>query len=278
MKKVLLLSAATFLTFAATTALAADLPSQKAPPPAPPPPPSWTGFYAGINAGYFWTTDSTITQSYADTLPGGFLSHALTGQIPVQVSIGNHGFIGGGQVGFNYQFENRFLLGLEADIQGLTGNDGTINLISRQSATSFSRGLSQIGTIRGRLGFVLTPQWLVYGTGGYAYGQGNLTANYYGPWASALQLIDSESQTLSGYAVGGGAEWLFLPNWSVKAEYLYYNLGTLTTSGVQFSYKAAGVAAISTAQSNSLFSGNIVRAGINYHVNWIGPPKIFGDK
>ncbi len=277
MKKVLLPVATALLALAATTALSADLPSRKEAPVVPPPPPPWTGFYLGVNAGYFWTSENQITQSYSDTLPGGFLTHALVGSIPVQVSVPNHGFIGGGQVGFNYQLENRFVLGLEADIQGLTGNDGTISVISGPSATSFSRGLQQIGAIRARVGYVLTPQLLIYGTGGFAYGQANLTANYFGAWSSALQGVDNETRTLGGFALGAGAEWLVLPNWGVKAEYLYYDLGSLNTSGTQFSYKSGGVAAISTAQSSSRFNGNIVRVGLNYHVNWAGPPALFAN-
>jgi outer membrane immunogenic protein len=277
MKKIAVPAAAALLTLGVATANAADLPSLKAPPPAPPPPPAWTGFYIGANAGYSWSSDGAITQSYADTLPGGFATFAALGQIPSRLSIRDHGFLGGGQVGFNWQFDNRFLLGLEADIQGLAGGDGSTNFIAGASASNFSRGLGNIGTVRARLGFVLAPEWLVYGTGGLAYGQGSATGNYYGAWSSPLVAVDTESQSLTGFAAGGGVEWLFRPNWSVKAEYLYYDLGTLTTSGVQFAYKSGGVAAISTAQSNARFSGNIVRVGINYHVNWSGPPKLFGS-
>ncbi|HXY57765.1 MAG TPA: outer membrane beta-barrel protein [Methylocystis sp.] len=273
MKRVLLPTAAALLALAAMPALAADLPSRKAPPvEPPPPPPTWTGFYLGINGGYSWTNSNAINQIYADTLPGGFATNAALGNIPSQAFVGNGGFIGGGQAGFNWQFDNRFVIGLEADIDGLTGGAKTANIYGATAATTLSRSLAELGTVRARLGFAATPTLLVYATGGLAYGQGTLSGSYYGFWGSAP---DYESQTLYGYSVGGGAEWLVVPNWSVKAEYLYYDLGSFTSPGTQISYKSGGVAAISTAQSNSRFDGHVVRLGLNYHIKWGGPPALF---
>jgi outer membrane immunogenic protein len=273
-----LFAAAIALALPAASAFAADLPSRKEPPVVvapPPPPPLWTGFYIGVNAGYSWSNSNAISQSYADTLPGGFATNAALGNLPGQVLAPNDGFIGGGQLGFNWQFNDRFVVGGEADIQGLTGGSNSASFIGVDTASSFSRSLAQIGTIRGRLGFLATPTLLVYGTGGFAYGQATLTANYYGVWSSPLQQIDNASRSLVGYAVGGGLEWLFLPNWSVKAEYLYYDLGSLSTSGVQYSYTSKKIAAISTAQSDTRFNGHIVRVGVNYHFSW-GLPAL-GD-
>jgi outer membrane immunogenic protein len=275
MTKKTLLAAAIAFALPAASAFAADLPSRKAAPVVvAPPPPLWTGFYIGVNAGYAWSNSNGVNQSYADTLPGGFATHAALGNIPGQTFVANQGFIGGGQLGLNWQFNDRFVIGAEADIQGLTGGDGSTSYVGIGSASSFSRGLSQIGTVRGRLGFLVAPTLLFYGTGGFAYGQGSLTGNYYGGWSTPLQLIDNASRSLVGYAVGGGLEWLFLPNWSVKAEYLYYDLGSLSTSGVQYSYTSNKVAAISTAQSDSRFDGHIVRVGLNYHVNWSAPAPV----
>lgn len=275
MRKIIL-SVAALLAATASPTFAADLPARKAAAPEPPPPPAWTGFYAGVNGGYSWTSSNAITQSYVDTASGGFVTNAALGNIPFQTQAPNQGFIGGGQVGFNWQFDNRFVVGVEADLQGLTGGDGTVNVISGNSATSFSRGIAEIGTVRGRVGYLVTPTVLVFGSGGLAYGQGSLTGNYYGAWTPPVQLIDYETQTLAGFAAGGGVEWLFLPKWSVKAEYLYYDLGALTTTGVQYSYKTGGAQQISTAQSTTRFDGHIVRVGVNYHVNWGGPPNLFG--
>ena len=203
MRKIIL-SVAALLAATASPTFAADLPARKAAAPEPPPPPAWTGFYAGVNGGYSWTSSNAITQSYVDTASGGFVTNAALGNIPFQTQAPNQGFIGGGQVGFNWQFDNRFVVGVEADLQGLTGGDGTVNVISGNSATSFSRGIAEIGTVRGRVGYLVTPTVLVFGSGGLAYGQGSLTGNYYGAWTPPVQLIDYETQTLAGFAAGGG--------------------------------------------------------------------------
>lgn len=279
MKRLLITTAAVMASIA-TSAHAADLPSVKAPP-EPPPPPAWTGFYLGANGGYDWSITNTIQQTYLETLPGGFATHAALGYLPVLQSVRTHEFIGGGQVGWNYQWGKHLLIGLEADIQGLTGGDGTANLISTNSAASFFKGQGSLGTVRARLGYLVNPVFLIYGTGGFAYGQGTLSTNYFGIWTLApknvvsAQLNDYQTQTLTGYSVGGGAEWQFLPKWSVKAEYLYYNLGSEQTPGVQLNYKSSGVAAITTARSNARFDGSVVRIGVNYHIKWGGAPKLF---
>ncbi len=280
MKRLLLATAAVVASIA-TSAHAADLPAVKAAPAPPPPPPAWTGFYLGANAGYDWSITNTIQQTYLETLPGGFATEAALGNIPGLQSVRTNEFIGGGQVGWNYQWGNHLLIGLEADIQGLAGGAGTANLVSTNSATSFSKSQGSLGTVRARLGYLVNPVFLVYGTGGFAYGQGTLSANYFGIWTLApknvvsAQLNDYQTQTLTGYSVGGGAEWQFLPKWSVKAEYLYYNLGSIQTTGVQLNYKSGGVAALTTARSNARFDGSVVRVGVSYHIKWGGAPKIF---
>jgi len=281
MKKLFIATAAVLASLA-SSAHAADLPSVKAAPEAPPPPPEWTGFYLGANAGYDWSITNTIQQTYLETLPGGFATQAALGNIPGLQSVKTSEFIGGGQVGWNYQWGKHLLIGLEADIQGLAGGAGTVNLVTTNSATSFSKTQGSLGTVRARIGYLVNPVFLVYGTGGFAYGQGTLTANYYGIWPTTnpkqpitLQLNDYQTQTLTGFSVGGGAEWQFLPRWSVKAEYLYYNLGSIQTSGVQLNYKWAGVAGLTTAHSNARFDGSVVRIGVNYHIKWGGAPKVF---
>jgi outer membrane immunogenic protein len=279
MKKLLIATAAVVASLA-TSAHAADLPSVKAVP-EPPPPPDWTGFYLGGNAGYDWSITNTIQQTYLETLPGGFATQAALGNIPGLQSVRTHEFIGGGQVGWNYQLGKHLLFGFEADIQGLAGGAGTANLVSTNSATSFSKSQGSLGTVRARLGYLVNPVFLIYGTGGLAYGQGTLSANYFGIWKLApknvvsVQLDDYQTQTLTGYSVGGGAEWQFLPKWTVKAEYLYYNLGSIQTTGVQLNYKSGNVAALTTARSNARFDGSIVRLGVSYHTKWGGAPKLF---
>ncbi|MBY6243594.1 outer membrane protein [Methylosinus sp. Sm6] len=195
---------------AAGSAQAADLPSHKAAPEFAPPPPafSWTGFYAGLNAGGGFKADGGFG------LGGGDFS----------------GVVGGGQIGYNYQLSPLFVVGLETDFQGtsLSTNNGW-----RAPQVS----LPWFGTVRGRLGFTLfDSRLLVYGTGGFAYGELNT------PWTN---------DTHTGWTAGGGVEWAFLPNWSAKVEYLYTDLENNNNWG--------------WAAPRAKF--HTVRAGVNYHFN-----------
>jgi len=79
-----------------------------------------------------------------------------------------------------------------------------------------------------------------------------------------------------GWTAGGGIEWMAFPNWSVKIEYLYYDLGSVTSTGVLSAFTpvppVAGVYALS--ESKTHLNGNVVRAGINYHFNWFEPAPV----
>jgi outer membrane immunogenic protein len=282
-------------------ALAADLPSRAPPPVFLPPPPifTWTGLYAGLNAGYTWSNSNTVNTATADLfgnpdLPGGpafgVASAALaTRSVPAKID----GFIGGGQIGYIWQLTNSWVVGLEADIQGIAASNGSTLEFSQATVADFPgnpidqnlssrRRLDYLGTVRGRVGFTITPTFLVYGTGGLAYGQTKSST-------SITQIVESDpalpnhyssfgsfSNSRVGWTAGGGAEWLFAPNWSVKAEYLYYDLGSVTygLSPLQ-NFNSAGTLFTSGAPvSRTRFTGNIVRAGLNYHFTFPPPPPI----
>jgi outer membrane immunogenic protein len=85
----------------------------------------------------------------------------------------------------------------------------------------------------------------------------------------------SFSDTRVGWTVGGGLEWLFLPNWSAKVEYLYYDLGSVSTNFLLPQHdNASGNNALSVGQTTTRFDGHIVRAGVNYHFNWGAAPVV----
>ncbi len=285
------------LAMMAGSAVAADLPSRKGPMlPPPPPPPLWTGFYVGLNAGGGWASSTSTTLSAVplfNLAPGNPSGVASAGSATQWISgNGGSGFIGGGQIGYNWQFYNNFLIGAEADIQGIAGSGGKANALGAGlepgiptnffTSTQTSRSVDYIGTVRGRLGWLFTPTLLIYGTGGLAYGGVNLSTTYftsadgvfYGPGAGA----GTFANTLAGWTAGGGVEWMFMPNWSAKVEYLYYDLGSVRTPGALVSGpNPAGGNPLGWAygaQSSTHFSGNIVRAGLNYHFNWASAPVV----
>jgi outer membrane immunogenic protein len=281
----------------AGAALAADL---RAPPPvilAPPPIFTWTGFYVGLNAGGTWSSNNSVHTTAVPLFAAPTFATELTlssALATTSVPISNSGFIGGGQIGYNYQFANNFVAGIEADIQGVAASHRTATVFGSGvpvgfpaetivSTVSASKGIDYIGTVRGRLGFTITPTLLVYGTGGLAYGgvdssvaisQQNLPAGSIigAPFSSFGRLSD----TRVGWTAGGGLEWLFAPNWSVKVEYLYYDLRTPTfaLSPLTNTFTTGGVVYSSAPFAKTRFNGNIVRAGLNYHFNLWGPAPV----
>jgi outer membrane immunogenic protein len=284
-------------------ALAADLPSRAPPPVYLPPPPvfTWTGFYAGLNAGYTFggsnsvdvvtaagPADVTIVGPVA-TDAGSAAAASATGTL----SRHNSGFIGGGQIGYNLQFANSWLVGIEADIQGTGARSSasatrvaplaTIPGITAQSTISVNNALDYLGTVRGRLGLLVTPTLLIYGDGGFAYGgvhQGVDIATFFpGGNIGGSPTFGSFSDTRTGWTAGGGLEWMFSPNWSAKLEYLYYDLGRTTFNvGALTLPFSTGITTANLftdpATASTRWNGHIVRVGLNYHFNWGYPAPV----
>jgi outer membrane immunogenic protein len=271
-------------------ARAADLPSLAAPLVIPPAAPaSWTGFHVGVNVGGAWSDARNVSHGSVDLfddplwLPGVTFAASATGALR---NSGGAGFIGGGQAGYDHQLGHNLLVGLEADIQALSSGAGggrgagaAFNALTGSwatTATEVRQKIDYIGTARGRIGYLVTPDLLAYATGGLAYGGLRLSASqasfdqlgFYGPGAGGASFDD----TRVGWTAGGGGEWMFAPKWSASLNYLYYDLGSATTivgpvSGVAFTFNMPPGAigwTYATAVS-SRFDGHIVRAGLNYH-------------
>lgn len=211
-------------------AVAADLGPYRPPPPAEPiyEPArergawNWQGLYFGANAGYGWGNDNSAFYSG----PGGGAG-----------SLNPDGWLAGGQIGYNVQF-NWLVLGIEADLQSADISDTT--------ALGFSNVTTDIdwfSTVRGRIGYAAGPT-LVYFTGGWAFADLNQSLTSGG-------VSMSNDDVASGYTVGGGIEWQFAPNWSLKTEYLYVDLGEQTLSGPSGTY---------TTDTDF----HTVRAGVNF--------------
>jgi len=275
MDKKIALAAALAASFAGS-ALAADLPSKKAPVAAPPVM-SWTGFYVGANAGGAWSGNNSGSLKVYGGAP------ALSA-IPVGNKVFNNygGFLGGGQVGYNYQLMQSFVIGAEADIQGFAGSASAANFtgVSSSAGTTYttvgkaSSNLQYLGTVRGRVGYLVMPTLLAYGTAGFAYGGVSSTVSLAtgGTNGSGGGTSIAYSNTQAGWTAGGGVEWMFLPNWSAKAEYLYYSLSN--------GYASGGVIDTNTGSwgygigASRSYNGNIVRAGVNYHFNFAPAPVV----
>jgi outer membrane immunogenic protein len=307
MKK-LFLAGAAFAALIAGRAMAADL---AAPVYAVPVAPiAWSGLYVGLNAGGTWSSANDVTIT---TLPvrtfGGIPTILISDAGPAAASASGipglgrkAGFIGGGQAGYNWQLGS-FVAGVESDIQGVVGRGGGslnratgVALVGPGAApsgvpsaagtpdiTTFnaSKNLDYLGTVRARFGYLASPALLAYATGGLAYGYvsgsaGFTTCNPAYPGAGLSPTWGASnffSSTRAGWALGGGLEWMFAPSFTVKAEYLYYDLGSVSTelgtsgSVVLPGSVGAGSPWFTNASTVSTrYSGNILRVGLNYQL------------
>jgi outer membrane immunogenic protein len=285
MRKMVGLVGATMLF--ASSASAADL--LKAPAPMPLMVSSWTGWYIGATAGYGWSNqgiDEHVTSTFCNTALGGCapnqFSNALAAAIPPHLSTNPKGFIGGGEFGYNQQL-GQFVLGVEADFSGadIKGSDVRAgaavpagfpgNVVA--AAAAADQKLDFFATLRGRLGFLVTPTVLAYGTAGFAFGHVSvntaLAEAVGGPCfcGAPAAVAASSSAYLPGWTAGGGLEWMITPQWSLKGEYLYYDLGTLSTTLPTLTQtNGAGVAFFSAnVSSSAVVKGNIARVGVNFH-------------
>jgi outer membrane immunogenic protein len=263
MRKVLGLVGATLLF--AGPAFAADLgtrpPVYKAPPLVPVF--SWTGWYIGANAGYGWgeSTSPAISSNVLDP------ANPFDNFFP---SLKPRGFIGGGQIGYNWQVNPNWVVGLEADFQGADIKASGANSLVFTSALlppltvteSLSEKLEFLGTVRGRLGYA-AGNWLFYGSGGVAYGDVKSTIGVSAsiPGVSAA-ISGSRSETRVGWAAGGGVNYAMTQNWILGVDYLHYDLGRPSVTVVD----PAGVILTpgGFVSASQKVGGDIVRGVINY--------------
>lgn len=231
---------------------------------------NWSGFYAGINGGYSWSNANTHVLPLPEPiqLPPG------DGSIqPSFMSVFMSGGTLGGQVGYNWQLRAypQVYLGLETDINwnslkgSATGNaigNAVEHLEVFSNVLSTQQKSTWFGTLRGRLGFSPMASLLLYGTGGLAYGSMNVMANtnFIPGGYGDEQYPSSRSVIRTGWAAGGGVEWAPKQNWSVKLEYLYFDMGSI--SGI-----ADPIIPNPAFQTKYTWTNpaQIIRLGLSYH-------------
>jgi outer membrane immunogenic protein len=236
-----------------TPAFAADM-AVKAPPPAPAPAPTWTGFYGGIQFGGGWS-DEVVNYSPNDPISAVLISGNFGGPpgiqpMPNDYRVSQSGAVGGFEAGYNWQAGSNWLVGLETDfsfssIDGRASGTSFLQQVApaQTQTTTAEQSTDWYGTVRGRAGWLVTPNLLLFGTGGFAYGRVSGSANYmFGPGPGSLLVTTpgfsllclpnvtcfagSSSEIRTGWTAGGGAEWLLDQHWSAKIEYQFVDLGT----------------------------------------------------
>jgi len=228
---------------------------------------NWSGFYAGLHAGYGWgDAPTTVTPDAVEELAGAGPPFQ---QIPDTSSIS--GGVGGGQVGYNWQ-QAALLLGLETDISYAgwrsSGSAAGAAFAGGINNTEITTKFEWFGTLRGRVGWLATPNVLVFGTGGLAYGRVATTvvgSNLANPALNCNGLVYCFAGTAGGMSVGwtagAGIEYMIDPSWSVKAEYLHIDLGSRSMALLdQVQVPLGGFEFV-----NNSFKADTVQVGVNYH-------------
>jgi len=256
MRKVLFGIAAAAL--ATTPALAADLAPAAAPMyyKAPPvmAPQTWTGFYLGGDIGGAW--------SHTDGSWGG-----LAGVNPTSGGENGSSFLGGAHVGYDYQFAPSWVIGVEGDwtwTHAGGSNSQTWTLAGTGtpipgSATTMNATVDWLASIRGRLGYLITPSVMAYVTGGAAWGGIHYGATASDPAAGYLAST-AFNNTSDGFVVGGGLEWAMTTHWSIRAEYLYYRLDSGQSALAPSNVVGIGPSSFGWGHT----SVDVARAGLSY--------------
>ena len=275
----------------ATPAFAADM-AVKTPPPGPAPVYYWTGWYAGVNVGWsfgnvktdFNVTPITVGAPTAFATVPGFASSNT--EHP-------NGFIGGGQIGYNWQFSPILVVGLEADFQGSAERDSnnfstpfnaSVPVITPNgpnccvtatgtAVANYTTKIDWFGMVRGRIGYLWwNGAILSYVTGGLAYGKvdlegTNTISGQVGLNTFSVTQAIGHSQVNTGWTVGIGTEGrLFNSNWTWKVEALYMDLGHIDDTD------AAPPATGGHTITHSNFNEGLFLGGLNYQFQ--PPPPI----
>ncbi|WP_026304546.1 outer membrane protein [Kaistia granuli] len=208
---------------------------------------SWTGLYIGVHGGL---GGGEFDSSFKDDWAPGWDNWSQQDNA--------FGFFGGAQIGYNYQFAPNWVVGAEADL-ALANIEAKHDIVETNDDGDYARQSTEVewfGTIRGRLGYAM-DNVLFYGTGGAAYGsvktsfdQGDDFGSYDGAF--------SASDTQWGWTAGAGVEYAITKNVTLKAEYLYVDLGsadyTVSDDGPFFD---DGTISLDTAF-------HTLKAGLNY--------------
>ena len=229
----------------------------------------WVGAYAGVNLGYsFGASQSRTSTVFAS--PGYFASTS----VPAIAAVGNDhlspdGFVGGGQVGYNFAFGPNFVAGLEADFEANSISDkeaatGTYPCCAPSSFTVGSKiDSSWLFTLRPVLGYAW-DSWMIYGTGGLALHDQKASFVFTDNFANALS-TGGFSTTKGTWTAGGGIQGKIDTNWSWRVEYLYIDYGHMGGTSTNL---VAGSPAVAFPQNSftqfASFTGNVVRFAVNY--------------
>ncbi len=219
---------------------------------------TWTGPYVGVNLGYGggdFKYDGSGTTDAAGTNPA-----------TARLRQSSSGVLGGGQIGYNYEMPNGIVFGVETDIDaadiGAKTSYSSLDSLGNSAAADVRSKIDYLGTVRGRVGKAMFGgKFVPYVTGGFAYG-GVKSSAYYNCSSCVAASYSSPTNTQTGWTAGAGAEYALTRHLSMKAEYLYTDLGRDTiANGGDYS---VGGANLYNADVSEKATANVVRVGLNY--------------
>lgn len=228
----------------AQSASAADMPTKAVPYLAAY---NWTGAYLGISLGGRWATNDSTAISIGGAAPLAATASGTDRTSTVRA---------GGYLGYNWQIAPLWVVGVEGDIAWGNGHKTTAGLLGAPFNAADNRETRDRwdGSVRGRAGFLVTPTWLLYGTGGVAWqnleGTTNCTAVTCG-----TAMSQQNTTTRTGWTLGGGIEGMVWGNWLARAEYRYADFGTWRST-----YFTGAAAAVIDAKLRT----NTVSVGLAY--------------
>ncbi|MGA8615165.1 MAG: outer membrane beta-barrel protein [Xanthobacteraceae bacterium] len=214
---------------------------------------SWTGFYIGVNGGAGWATAASSIDLAG--LAAGLGGLGTLGNFPV----GSHeinGFLGGGQIGYNWQTGN-IVLGVEGDGDwaDVEGTAPCIEVLSCSAKVNWTADATV------RLGVLPMSNVLIYVKGGAAWAGLNYNLSSAGVLGAGTSLSSGLTTTKTGGLLGLGTEYLFAPHWTAKIEYNYADFGSHTDT---FVLSETGVGSVAVPIQTTL-QMHTVKAGVNYH-------------
>lgn len=264
----LILSAAVAVStiFGIGAASAADMRVKAPPVAAPVATHSWTGCYIGAVGGYQWGESNQNYGGLVNGVPNAFLPTGFDMSGTYNVD----GYQIGGTLGCNYQTGN-WVLGVEGDGSWVSADGYTLPAAAAiaqglNPAFEFTTDQKWMATARGRVGYSWN-RWLVYATGGVAFGGFDLNNRNSNPLAITARRIPTRVDK-AGWIVGLGTEYAFSPSWSLKAEWLYADYGTMNYGNEPGILNGCPAGC---ANADVKMTANIVRAGLNYKFNWAMP-------
>jgi outer membrane immunogenic protein len=224
---------------------------------------NWTGFYVGLNTGLAINDSGYTLRPTGDFLTDP-VSSPTNGLRTDSGNLNNPAFTVGGQLGYNYQV-GCFVYGLETDFNyNSTDESSYVNRalgfpLPGDIIHTVTQQVDYFGTLRARFGYTPADRFLIYGTGGLAYGHVSSSSNVLFTYAGD-NYIGSSSGMQAGWTLGAGSEYAFSNNWSVKLEYLYIDLGSKSYTYVpqpSFGASYTYTTSLDTAQ-------HVIRVGVNY--------------